>query len=359
MVLITKCSKIQSLYENKIAKVKYVFLKSIYFISEYGLSLKVVTGTEKLSTVIEGIQKTFSLNFIYSQNKEFKFVDNISPEFITILISKPIIFYAKKGSLNGSHHSAEFINYSTYIYYSENLETLRYLKSLSEDVQKKIEIKWVIIDVDDDVRISSWLDRLIFLDFWQEEREKKITSGNIDYQGIEAVLKDLSPKKYGQLFMKKFIKYVTYPLLRIKPPQFEYVYPKLQYIKKPSDILVTDDMNNNVYRYECCICGKKHFVVMTNSKNKKKPSSKNMIAFDVGKNCIEFKCNHEDTEFKGNRRPYFKPDKVGGFFLKESKDYDKAFLYLFERYQKADENINFMHENGTLISRPISQYLES
>lgn len=34
MVLITKYSKIQFLYKNKIAKVKYVFLKSIYFISE-------------------------------------------------------------------------------------------------------------------------------------------------------------------------------------------------------------------------------------------------------------------------------------------------------------------------------------
>jgi hypothetical protein len=116
-------------------------------------------------------------------------------------------------------------------------------------------------------------------------------------------------------------------------------------------------MNNNVYRYECCICGKKHFVVMTNSKNKKKPSSKNMIVFNAEKNCIEFKCNHEDTKFIGSRRPYFKSDKVGGFILKESKDYDKAFLYLFERYQKADENINFMHENGTLISRTISEYL--
>lgn len=321
--------------------------------------MKVVAGIENLSIVIAEIKETFSLDFIYSQDKKFEFVDKISPEFLNILISKPIIFYTKKGSLSGSHHSADFKNYSTYIYYSENLETLRYLKSLSEDVQNKIEIKWVIIDVYQDIRVSSWLDRLIFLDFWQKEREKKNTSGDIDYQGIEAVLKDLSPKKYGKLFMKKFIKYVTYPLLRIKPPQLEYVYPKLRYIKRPSDIIVTDDMNNNVYCYECCVCGNKHFVVMTNSKNKKKPDSKNMIAYDAGKNCIEFKCDHKDTKYEKSRRPYFKPEKVGGFILKEKLDYDKAFLYLFERYKKEDENINFMNENDTLISRPISQYLEA
>lgn len=69
--------------------------------------------------------------------------------------------------------------------------------------------------------------------------------------------------------MKKFIKYVTYPLLGIKLPQFKYVYPELRYIKKPSDITITEDMNNNVYRYECCICGNKHFVVMSASKNEK------------------------------------------------------------------------------------------
>lgn len=320
--------------------------------------MKVVAGTEKLLTIIEGIKNTFSIEFIYSQDKEFKFIDNVSPEFLNILIKKPIIFYAKKGSLSGSHHSAEFINFSAYVYYAENLETLRYLKSLSEDVQKKIEIKWVIIDTDADVRMSSWQDRLIFLDFWQEERDKKETNGNIDYFGIEALLKDLSPKKYGQFFMKKFIKYVTYPLLGIKPPQFKYVYPELRYIKKPSDITITEDMNNNVYRYECCICGNKHFVVMSASKNEKKPKSQNKISFNKGKNCIEFKCNHENTKYEGKRHPYFKPEKVGAFSLKEKSDYDKAFLYLFERYKKAGEDINFMQENGIVNSRPISQYLE-
>ena len=320
--------------------------------------MKVVTGIEKLSIVMEGIKSTFSSDHIYSQNKKFKFVDNISSEFTNILINKPIVFYAKKGSLSGSYHSAEFINYAPCIYYAENLETLRYLKSLAEDIQKEIEIKWVIIDVNEDVRISSWLDRLIFLDFWQEEREKKITSGNIDYEGIEAVLKDLSPKKYGQLFMKKFIKYVIYPLLRIKAPQFEYVYPELRYIKNPSSLSITEAMRNNVYRYECCICGNKHFVVMSNSKHKKKPKSQNKILFDEKKNCIEFKCDHENTNYEGKRRPYFKPEKVGGFILKEKSDYDKAFLYLFERYKKVDENINLIQEDGIVKSFPISQYLE-
>lgn len=96
---------------------------------------------------------------------------------------------------------------------------------------------------------------------------------------------------------------------------------------------------------------------MTDSKNKKKPNSKSMIEFDAEKNCIEFKCDHEDTKFKGSRRPYFKPDKVGGFILKESKDYDKAFLFLFECYEKDGDNINYLNVDNEKKSFSINTYI--
>lgn len=320
--------------------------------------MKVVTGTEKLSTVIEGIKRVLALDIIYARDIKFKIEDKIIPEFHTILLKKPIIFYAKKGSLNGSHYHAEFLNYSDYIYYAENMETLRYFKSLSEDIQKKLEINWVIIDVDEDIRKSSWLDKLILLDFWQIEREKKNTTGNIDYLEIEAAFKDLSYEKFARSFMKKFIKYITYPLLGIKPPQFGYVYPKLRYIKTPMDIVITKNMNNQVYRYCCCICGMKHSIVLSDSKKTRMQNSTNVILFNEKNKCIEFKCNHENTEYEGMRQPYFRPEKIGGYILKEKHDYDKAFLYLFERYKKDGENINLMNENEEIKSFKIINILK-
>jgi hypothetical protein len=319
--------------------------------------LKVVTGTEKLSIIIDNIKKPFLTDFIYSKNMKFNLKNKITPEFINVLTEKPLIFYAKKGSFNASYDGAEFVSFAPFIYYAENLETLRYLKVIDVDIQNEIEIQWVIIETEKNIKMSAWLDKLIFLDFWQKEKGKKDSSGKIDYFEIENLLKELSPKNYGQMLVKKFIKYVTYPLLKIKPPQDQYIFPTLRYIKTPLNIKITEDMNNYVYRYKCPICGNKYSVVLSNSKNKRKLNVKKMIVYNSKEDKIEFKCDHEGTIYEGKNRPYFRPSKVGGFSLKEDIDYDKAFLYLFERYKKEGDNFILIKENGELKSNSISDYI--
>lgn len=321
--------------------------------------MKIVSGTEKLSIIIENIKKQFLSDFVYSQNDMFNFANKISDEFIESILKKPLIFYANKGSISGSYHNAEFTYFSSYIYSAENLETLRYLKSVSIDIQDKLKVDWIIIDMQEDVRISSSINKIIFLAFWQKEKNKKNTSGKIDYLAIEELLKNTDRENYGKIFLKKFIKYVIYPLLQIKPPQNEYVYPNLRYIKNPNDIVITDKMNNNVYRYECCICGNIHSVVLTSSKIKNLSSSKRLISYNSTKDKIEFKCSHENTEYEGEQNPYFKPEKIGGFSLDKELNFDKAFLYLFERLKKEEDKIAIIDENDKQNYYKISKYINN
>ncbi|MDD4855409.1 MAG: hypothetical protein PHQ22_10125 [Sulfuricurvum sp.] len=319
--------------------------------------MKVVAGKESLSIVLETAKKLFAIYFSDQNNGKSNILPQVYEGFFKTILDKPIIFYCEIGALNGSHHSGEFKNYVSSIHYAESLETLWFLYNLPGPEQEKIEINWVIIEAKKTVNHADLLQKVVFIDHWQESYGKKNTTGRIDFQRLEITIKNNVPKNFGKNIMKKFIKFISYPLLGVKPPQMAYIYPKIQYIDSPRAIKINSEMNKNIYRYKCIVCGMLHSVVLSQAINKKIPSSNTMIKYDTVKQSIEFVCGHSNTSYQGRQNVYFKLDNVGGYKLNTPESYDQAFLFIFYTYQRDKDNIVYLDQNFNRIVIPIEEYL--
>lgn len=338
-------------------KIYFDISKSIYDYSEKGLSMKVVAGEDKLCVIMDTAKKLFAIYFPDQKEGKFNSLAHVNEDFFNSIIKKPIIFHCEIGKLNGSHHSGEFKNFAEFIHYADHLESLWFLYHLPGPDQEKLNIKWVVIESTKEVKNSDLLQKLIFLDYWQVSHGKKNTSGKIDYERLESLIRNTAPKNFGKVIMKKFIKFISYPLLGVKPPQMDYLYPELRFIVSPSSIKIDDEMNNNIYRYKCIVCGMMHSVVLHRAQKKKMPSSKTMIRYDANKKRVEFICNHVKTNFEGMPNVYFMPEKVGGFELKTPESYDQAFLFLFFHYQRKEDNIVYLDEQSNRLEVSMPKYL--
>lgn len=321
--------------------------------------MKIIAGKENLSTILEVAKKLFLIYFSDQKKDESNIFPKASEGFFKMILEKPIIFYCEDGALSGSHHSGKFEDYMPAIHYTEHLEVLWLLYNLPGPVQEQMEIDWVIIEAKKIVNHADLLQKMVFLDYWQESHGKKNTTGKIDLRRLEETIKNTAPKSFGKKIMKKYIKFISYPLLNVKPPQMVYIYPEILYIKEPSEIKIDNNMRNNIYRYKCVICGNVHSVVLSHSKNKKMPSSTTMVRYDKQKKNIEFACGHHNTSFKGAENPYFNRFRRGDFTLNNPNSYDQAFLFIFYRFQRdGDNNIVYTDEKNDRQTVTIKKYLD-
>lgn len=319
--------------------------------------MHVISGKEKLSVIYNSLTSFFSGNLLLNNGTEFHLNNHVDDDFFNILFTKPLIFYCSRGNLNSSYDQADFTSFSDVIFHAENLETLKIINTLSNDYMSRVEVSWIILEVPKSIVQSAMLDRLVFLDYWQLIKGKKNTAGKINYAKLESYIIDNTPKNFPSKIMKKFKKFITYPILGVKPLQYaRYVKQELKYIKKPTDITINQDMYKNTYQYECCICGTKHAIVLSGSERKKTPSSTSMIKYDRKRNMIEFMCDHGNG-FEDVCGPHFNIRKVGEFNLENANSYDQAFLFLFYRFAKVEDNLVYLNKNSEKIFITLEEYI--
>lgn len=320
--------------------------------------MNIVSGNTKLIDIYSSLQKTlFTHEKLLTNEKHITIQPQIKLKFLDNLFSKPLIFYVEKESLKNCLSNDNFENYAPYIFHSENIETLKFLNELSKSLMESISVDWIVIEAKRNVVVSSNLAKIVFFDYWQLRQGKRNTAGKIDYNYLEKYISESSTRYFGKSILKKFKRFITYPILGIKPLQYaRYIEPKLKYINSPNDVAVTEDMCKNIYRYQCIICDKKYSIVLSKSKKKSTPSSFSM--FKKKDNKVEFACDHEDTKYENIIRARFNLDKLNNFYLDSQESYDRLFLFLFDRFIKDKNTIKYVTVENITKEYAMEKFIE-
>jgi hypothetical protein len=319
--------------------------------------LKLYTGKTQLKSFLESIKP--QLDNERQEYKKSAIYGRVKPLFHEVLLSKVIVLYLKKDSIQSNYLDADINEVKEHILHIEDIEILVLLDSFDEHSKINMVINWIALDLGDELSdyqnnknyffMMRHLKILAFLDAF---KNKDFGEGRqilrIDFLRLEKMFRELVGEPVNSL-IKNGSKQLYYSLFKIKTNEDQrndipIIEQKLEPIEY-DDIEVTGEVLKNVYEYNCQICNEQHKVILSKSQRGKRGINKyikvsdEIIRLNKDGDRFEIVCHHIDTKYEGTGKYFsFGVDRLKLVDL-SSVEIDKVFIYQF---------FNFVHENDTI-----------
>ncbi len=302
--------------------------------------MEIKSGEMIASEFIALMKTRIESNYFYENNLESveTFVDaKIKQEYFEVLLSEPIILYARKGTLKDSETSADLNEHIDKVSNYNNIHVLIALNTLSPGRLRKINIKWIMTEEDRMskqalpyhlgllLRMISPEDKVVGKNSYKLLENFAIDELAYDYVGF---------KKKSDSFFLNLHNVKDVSVYETSTFQYRDIYERK----------IPEEVNNKIFKYCCPIC-EKEFKVTLNSGNYDKYKILDeflQVEQDTNTTSLTFNCNHEGTDYCNKYKKFgLNLNKYKNLPTESKEDKDIIFLYMFDNFKSDNDEIKF------------------
>jgi len=315
--------------------------------------MNITSGTTTLNIVLSSIRPLLEDSIEYKNYQLSVAKQKIVDGFYEKLLVSPLIFYVPKNTIVENKINDNFEKYAEEIFYIEQIYELLLCENLSSLEQRKFNIKWIICEMNLNVKKTKPFHDIAFLDYYlAKEKGKENTSGRLDYNLMDSLFLKRFKKSDLKSFLKTPRKYFYAAIFKVVTADKKGNYEKqeLKYFDTANSIEVTEKAKTLKYNYHCPICDSQHLVYLKGHQNN---NVEKYIQFN-GKH-VEFLCDHKGTDYEHIVRFSFDAIKKS-FVLKTDEQYNQAFLYLFHLGKYNAGKIDIYKNKNEVISIDVENF---
>jgi hypothetical protein len=150
--------------------------------------MNIVAGECTLDVILDNIESLLKETPEYNNAEASHISKKITDEFYRRLFMTPLVFHVEKGRIKESVSNGDFTNFNGYIFYIENIYELIIADNISRAEQKKIDVRWIVLESDKSIVRYRFLHILSMFDQWIQRGDRRNTVGRIDYDKLEKMV---------------------------------------------------------------------------------------------------------------------------------------------------------------------------